>query len=187
MPETEATTNGNGTLKQGGPQDASADANRQEDEFVFEKWFEVQPEKVKAGLEDHVAGLKTALKSERDGRTNTEKQLKALSKTAAEGSELKAQLDKAISELGDERIKNQFYLDAASAKVTNVKLAWLAAKAEDLIDSRGNVDFRALRESNPELFAPVKVPVPPGNQGNGREQEGAKKASMNDFIRGKVR
>lgn len=164
-------------------QDATATDAAQQEEFVLEKWLGTQPEHVRVALEDNVAGLKSALKSERDGNKKMSDQLKALSKTATEGSELKAQLDKLSGELADERIKNQFYLDAATAKVTNVKLAWLAAKSEELIDSRGNVDFKALRESNPELFAAVKAAVPPGNQGNGVGQEGAKQASMNNFIR----
>lgn len=164
-------------------QDATATDATQQEEFVLEKWLGAQPEHVRVALEDNVAGLKSALKSERDGNKKREDQLKALSKTAAEGSDLKAQLDKLGTELAEERVKNQFYLDASVAKVTNVKLAWLAAKAEELIDSRGNVDFKALRESNPELFAVAKAVVPPGNQGNGMGQEGAKQASMNNFMR----
>lgn len=167
-------------------QDAGTDAAQQEEEFVLEKWLETQPEHVRAALEDNVGGLKTALKSERDGRKKLEDQVKKLSATAAEGSELKTQLDKLSNELAEERVKNQFILDAVGAKVTNVKLAWLAAKDANLIDSRGNVDFKALRESNPELFAPVKTPIPPANQGNGRGDEGAKKSTMNDFIRGSL-
>lgn len=164
-------------------QDATATDATQQEEFVLEKWLEAQPEHVRVALEGNVGGLKTALKSERLRGDGLEKKIREFSKAAAEGSELKAQLDKLSGELADERIKNQFYLDAATAKVTNVKLAWLAAKAEELIDNRGNVDFKALRESNPELFAAVKPPVPPGNQGNGVGQEGAKQQSMNNYIR----
>lgn len=177
MPDEVATNGSTAT------QDATATDAVQQEDFIFDKWLEAQDDKIRGGFEEHVGGLKSALASERKGREGVERQLKALGKTATEGSELKEKLDKLSGELAEERIKSQFVLDAVGAKVTNVKLAWLAAKAEELIDSRGNVDFKALRESNPELFAVVKPPVPPGNQGNGVGQEGAKQASMNNFIR----
>lgn len=153
------------------------------EEFVFDTWIGTQPEHIKTGLDKHVHGLKSALESERNSRTNLEKQIKTLGKAAGEGTELKEQLDKLSGDLVEERIKNQFFLDAHEAKVTNVKLAWLAAKAEELIDSKGVADFATLRQSNPELFAIAKTVVPPGNQGNGRGQEGERKVTMNDLIR----
>jgi hypothetical protein len=168
-------------------QDAPADATQdteQQEEFVFDKWMETQPENVRGGFDDHVKGLKTALESERTTRKTLERRLQTLSKEAEAGSELKAQLDALSSELSDASAKADFFKDAHQARVIDLDLAWLAAKSAGLIDKRGVVDMRALREAHPALFAPVKTPIPPANGGNGRNQSGERAtATMNDAIR----
>lgn len=185
MPEATQEQNGTTVAQDATATDATQEQQQEAtiEEFVFDTWIGTQPENVKEGLDKHVHGLKSALESERSGRERLEKQIKTLGKAAGEGTELKEQLDKLSGELVEERVKNQFFLDAHEAKVTNVKLAWLAAKAEELIDSKGVADFATLRQSNPELFAVAKTVVPPGNQGNGRGQEGEKRFDMNSAIR----
>lgn len=165
-------------------QDASADANEQEEEFTFDKWLESQDEKVRGGLDNHVAGLKTALDSERTSRKTLEKRLTTLSKEADAGSGLKTELEKLSGELTDTSAKADFFKDAHAARVLDLDLAWLAAKSANLVDKHGTVNMRALREAHPALFAPAKTAVPPANAGNGRDQSGERRVTMNDAIRG---
>lgn len=168
-------------------QDASTDANQQQEqqqeEFVWSKWLETQPEQVKAGYQADVHGLKSALENERSSNGTMQKRIGTLTKLAEEGTELKKELEKLGNELTETNAKADFFRVAHEARCTDLDLAWLAAKNSNLFDKRGEVDMRALREAHPALFAPAKTPVPPGNGGNGRDQSVERKPSMNDAIR----
>lgn len=137
----------------------------------------------RGAIDAHVSGLKAALSDERNGRKELEKQLRALSKQAEEGSAIKAQLDKLAEEQGVTTAKNTFFEQAHEAQVKNLRLAWLAAQEYGLLDPKtGEADFTKLRQQAPELFA-VKT-LPTANAGNGAKQAGAVDGrNMNDFIR----
>lgn len=176
MPEAEAT--------QADVTETGAEANQQQQEpFVWAKWLESQPEEVRGGYEDDVRGLKNALHNERLTREGLEKRLKTLTGEVEKGSKLQQDLEKLGGDLAEANTKINFFKEAATAKVIDPDLAWLAAKNGNLFGRNGEVDMRALREAHPALFAPAKTPVPPANAGNGRGQETAQRPDMNAAIR----
>ena len=132
-------------------------------------------------LDGHIDGLKSALKGERDGRKDLERQLRTLSKSAEEGSELRVQLDKLVSEQAAAAAQATFYEAAHAANVRNLRLAWLAANDAGLVDKSGDVDFEKLKQVAPELF--VTKLLPQANAGSGAGQTGAREPNMNDFLR----
>ena len=150
---------------------------------TFEAVYKALPEQQRGAIDAHIGGLKTALTDERNGRKELEKQLRALSKQAEEGSALKAELDKLASEQASTTAKAVFFEAAHEAQVKNLRLAWLAAQDYGLIDAKtGDADFAKLRQMAPELFS-VK-PAPQGNAGNGAKQTGVTDGrNMNDWIR----
>ncbi len=150
---------------------------------TFEAVYKALPETQRGAIDGHISGLKTALQDERNGRKELEKQLRALSKTAEEGSAIRAQLDKLAEEQAGTTARAMFFEAAHDAQVKNLRLAWLAAQEYGLVDAKtGEADFAKLKNVAPELFA-VK-PAPQGNAGNGAKQTGvADGKNMNDWIR----
>ena len=149
----------------------------------FDAWLASQPEEITKLYDSHVDGLKSALDGERSSRKELEKQLRQLSKTATEGSELKKQIDDFANNLQQAESRAAFYEEAHSAGVKNLKLAWAAAQTFDAKDRDGNVDFDKLKKAAPELFI-TTVKTPPANAGAGAGQQGLTKPDMNAFMRG---
>lgn len=150
----------------------------------FDKYIADQPDAIKELFDTHIDGLKSALDSERTGRKDLEKQLRNLSKQATEGSDLKTQLDQLAENVKQSDSRAAFYEGAHEAGVRNLKLAWVAAKEYDVLDTKGNVDFGKLKTFVPELFTqPVKTVVATANAGNGANQAGVAKPDMNTFLR----
>lgn len=150
---------------------------------TFEDVYTALPPEQRGAIDSHIGGLKSALKDERDGRKALEKQLRDLSKTAEEGSAIRAQLDKLAEEQATTSARATFFEKAHDAQVKNLRLAWLAAQDYGLIDTKtGEADLTKLRQMAPELF--VTKPLPTANAGNGAKAAGANDGkSMNDFIR----
>ena len=98
---------------------------------TFEAVYKALPEQQRGALDSHIAGLKSALADERTGRKALEKQLRDLSKTAEEGSAIKAQLDKLAEEQASTTARATFFEQAHEAQVKNLRLAWLAARTTD--------------------------------------------------------
>lgn len=172
----EQAQNDQGTQGDGGTPDTAQPV-------TFETVYKALPETQRGAIDSHITGLKSALSDERNGRKALEKQLRDLSKTAEEGSAIKAQLDKLAEEQAGTTARAMFFEAAHDAQVKNLRLAWLAAQEYGLVDAKtGEADFAKLKNVAPELFA-VK-PQPQGNAGNGAKQTGvADGRSMNDFIR----
>lgn len=151
----------------------------------FDAWIKEQPKEVQELHSQHVSGLKSALQSERETRKEQEKELRKLADEAEEGSAAKQRLTKMADEQERLNRRADFYEEAHSAGVTNLKLAYLVAEEEKLFDRRGNVNFEAMEENFPELFGggqKQKVPKGTGGEGTGGEGPTGKK-SMNTFIR----
>ena len=150
---------------------------------TFETVYGALPPEQRSVIDTHIGGLKSALKDERDGRKQLEKQLRDLSRQAEEGSALRTQLDKLAEEQSTTSAKATFFEQAHDAQVKNLRLAWLAAQDYGLVDAKtGEADFAKLRQQAPELFA--AKPVPSANAGNGAGQPGVNDGrNMNDFIR----
>lgn len=169
---------------------ATATANTEQQAAVtnteaptFDGWYSKLEDPLKDLVDDHVSGLKSALTSEREERRKLSAQLKTLSKTADEGSELHKQLTDTVGRLEDAERKAKFLEDAHGQNVSNLKLAWMAAKEEKLIGRDGSVDFLQLREVAPELFSTKATATPAGNAGAGAGQTGTVKPDMNNFLR----
>ena len=165
------------------PQEPQGETPQGDAPVTFEAVYKALPEQQRGALDSHIAGLKSALADERNGRKALEKQLRDLSKTAEEGSVIKAQLDKLAEEQATTTARATFFEQAHEAQVKNLRLAWLAAQDYGLIDAKtGEANFAKLRQMAPELF--VVKPLPTANAGNGARQPGASDGgSMNAFIR----
>jgi len=149
----------------------------------YKDWFAKQPKEVQALVTENEAGLKGALTSERETRKDLETKVRDLAKDAEKGSELEKQLTLVADDLESANSKTDFYEEAHSVGVTNLKLAWLlVASTPDLVDKRGNVDFDAMKKSNPELFVKV-APKPTGTGGEGTGSVTPAAMDMNAKIR----
>jgi hypothetical protein len=152
--------------------------------FEYETWLAAQPDEVKAGLEQHTSGLTSALTSERESRKDFEKQARDLAEKAEKGSEAQAQLTAVADKLADAERRADFADAAGKAGVSDMKLAYIAAREDEMFDRFGRVDFAKLQEAHPALFG---KPAPAaGNAGAGtitQPAPGGKNAEANDAIR----
>lgn len=162
-------------------QDGQQADNQQVEALTFDKWLAGQDDGIKDLLDDHTAGLKSALDDERRERKSLAARIKELSKSAENGSELQQQLDALTTQMGEADTKTAFYEAAHEAGVKNLRLAWTAAREFDLVNSKGAVDMAQLKSIAPELFASKSIPVT--NGGNGANQSGAVVPDMNKAIR----
>jgi hypothetical protein len=171
------------------PQQAGGSGEQQNQEqapgLVFDTWITEQPAEVRSLLDGHTAGLKSALESERTARKNFEKQIKDLSLKAEKGSDLERQLAEIAKAQEQARNQTEFYEQAHTQGVKNLKLAFLVATQEELIDNRGKVDFDEMKKRYPELFGAGQARTA-GNAGAGTNTSADTKFSMDDFIRKKV-
>jgi hypothetical protein len=167
------------------PQTTQEPATTTEPELTTEKWLESLDEKSKGFLESHTAGLKSALDNERANGKTLAKQLKDAAASAEKGSELETKLAAILeSQTASER-KAEFYEMASAKGVTNLKLAWSAAKDDESFQLRdGSIDFTKLQESYPELFRSKTAPTSAGS-GAGTQHQPAKSTNqaMNEIIR----
>lgn len=145
----------------------------------FDTWITGQPEEVRALVEDHTAGLRSALTSERGQRKDLERQLKDLSKRFEKGSEERTAVEKMQADLSAAQRQADFYAEAHKRGVANLKLAWMAAKSE--FGGEEEIDWDKLKQEHPQLFAATR-PAPAGNAGNGTTQS-PKPLDMNAMIR----
>lgn len=151
----------------------------------FDEWLDAQDEPTQKLIDTHVAGLKSSLASERERARKLEKDLKSAAKGLEEANPLKAQLEEAVRNLGEARAQADFNAEAHNKGVSNLKLAFSAAKQEGLIDDKGRVDFDELKKQFPELFAAPRA-APPGKGGAGKDAPPPKlsgNAAMNAAIR----
>lgn len=146
---------------------------------TFDAWIANQDDAVKALAEQHTAGLRSALQSEREQRKEAIKQLKDLAAKAEKGSELEAQIASMIAEKDAAERRAAFYESAPQANCTNPKAALLIAQAENLFRRDGSPDWGALQSTAPELFRRAGQ----ANAGAGTGAPPPAQKNMNDFIR----
>jgi len=151
-----------------------------QDAPTWENILEGLPEEQQALYEGHTQGLRSALESERRAHKDLAGQLREATQQAEEGSELRTQLEQLEAQLEEQTRRADFATEAHSQGVANVRLAWLAAQEFDAINRRGQINWQALREGAPELFA--QQPAARGNAGNGTKAPPAT-TGMNAFIR----
>jgi hypothetical protein len=164
------------------PQEAGQQAEATP-EFNFDSWLGEQPDHIKAGLEQHTAGLKNALDAERNQRKEFGKQLRDLTAKAEKGSEAEKALGEMSSRLEVAEQRAAFYEEAGRPEIgcSNPKAAFLVAAAEGLFTKRGDPDWPAIKAAMPELFG--RKTTPPGNAGSGNGSPPAQGGNMNEFIR----
>jgi hypothetical protein len=138
---------------------------------------------VKTLYEGHTAGLKSALQTERQQRSELAKQINTLSKQAADGSDLKKSLEGMTAKLESETQRADFYEQAVKPEIgcSNPGLAFIAARESGAIDQRGRINWGELKQQFPELFK-SKSP-PPASAGAGTSNPPAAKADMSAWIR----
>lgn len=152
--------------------------------LTFDSWLETQDDNIKTLIGDHTSGLKSALQTERQQRTELAKALKDATKDLEEGSKARDALDGLSAKLDAHEQQLAFYETATAAGVTNLKLAWIAAREAGAIDKRGNVNIETLKADYPELFKQKSPPITPGNGGNGAGGSGLPSMkNMDNFIR----
>ena len=177
--QNEGAAGGGGTSSSSG--NGSSDDKGTGDALTYETWIEKQDEKVKGLLDGHTKGLKSALDTERESRKGLEKQVRDLAAKAEKGSEAEKQLTEFADKLADSDRRADFFDAAHRAGVSNLKLAYITAKEEELFDRKGNVDFAAMKKSFPELFGVKQAPN--GNAGEGTENNNNVAVDMNTRIR----
>jgi hypothetical protein len=162
--------------QQGGQQQEGTEAP-----LDFETWLAAQDEATKGLLDGHTKGLKGALDAERTQRKEFERQLRDAAKKLDKESETRKALEEQADKLGELEQQTAFYDAAHVAGVTNLRLAYLAARDAGLVDGSGRCDMGRLKAVAPELFGAARMPA--GNAGAGTQQPPQQKGSMNDFIR----
>jgi len=152
----------------------------------FDSWIASQADPVKAMFDNHVKGLKSALNTEREIRETAEKNLRELAGKAGAGSDAQKKLTEMADQMLEADHRVDFYEEAHRTGVTNLKLAYLVAKQEELFDRKGRVDFEVLKKEYPELFG-AKAKTPEGNAGNGTDDKIKAGGTMDDYIRRQAR
>ena len=147
--------------------------------LTFEGFYSEADDTVKALLDGHTKGLKSALEAERETRKTFEKQIRELAAKAEKGSEAEKQLTELSAQLELSNRRASFAESASREGVTNPKALFVLAAAGDFFDKKGEVDFASLRKEYPEFF---KKPIPEGNAGEGAGSA-TPAQSMNDIIR----
>lgn len=169
-----------------GDDDKASDKDKGQDKgksLAWKPWHDALPKEAQELIATRESGLKTALGTERDARADAEKELRKAAKELEKGSDAEANLLKAADDLAASTTKSEFYEDAHKAGVTDLRLAYIVAKEEELIDKRGNVDFDKLKEAHPSLFGKKRVVDSSAGEGTDTLPDGQKK-DMNAFIRG---
>jgi hypothetical protein len=151
----------------------------------YDEWIAGQDETVKTLITGRFQALENTVKSTRDERDDFKKQLKDLSKKAADGSELKQQLDTMTAQLEKTERRAAFMEEAIKPEIQcrNARAAWLLAIAEDLFSKNGSPDWAAIKREAPELFG---VPTANANAGANTQSPPPKQSDMNAFIRSRA-
>lgn len=180
MPDPNTPDNG------GTPGDG--DANPSSTPLTYESWLETLEDDKQQLLTEHTAGLKTALDDERTQRKTLASDLrdavKAMKKSAGDETalaELTTSLGTLTEQLDETERKAQFY-EAMAGKVSNVRLAFIAAQSAGLVDAKRGVDAESLQTQFPELF-PGKQSGARGNAGDGAGSPPPVATSMTALIR----
>ena len=148
----------------------------------FEEFLERQDEGVKTLYNSHSEALLNTVRATRTERDDFAKQIKALSKGMAEGTDAKKQLDQMTAQLEKTERRAAFLEDAMKPEIQcrNARAAWLLAEASDLFDKKGMPNWAAIKAEAPELFG---VTAANANAGQGTAQPPRPAQNMNNFIR----
>lgn len=155
------------------------------DETVdFEAWQAEWSDGQKTAFAAYENGLKSALKKERDAKSEMEKQLRTLLKKTDGNEDLQKQLQTMADALKAATEETKFMTEAIGSEVrcAQPKLAWLAAKADGLIDADGKTDWESLKKTYPQLFRDGGT-FPTANAGDGAGGGNPVSMSMDELLR----
>lgn len=173
MPETMTQNDANEQTKN--------EANDTQSFADFSSWLATQPDNIRAAIDEHIRGLKSALTAEREQRRTFERQLREAAAKMAADSEARRALDEHVQRLSVMERQSRFYEDAHVHGCTNLRLAFIAATDAGLVRDDGTADWDAVRTRFPELFGG------PRNAGRAFGGDGHNAmptvADMNAFIR----
>jgi len=180
-----AADDGEGKVEEGDQSQNDQQQKQEKEALGWDTFHASLPEEAQKLIGDRESGLKTALKTERDSRKDVEKELKDVAGKLEKGSDAQKKVLKLADAVAAETEKSDFYEEAHEEGVSNMKLAYVVAKQDELISKRGKVDWKTLKESYPELF--VKIIIPDGGAGDGTGgKTPSKKVDMNALIRKKA-
>lgn len=154
------------------------------DPQTWEAILEGLPEETQTLYEQHTHGLKNALDAERQQRKDLAKQLQEASGQLEAGSKARTDLEALQARLEETERRADFATEASGQGVQNVRLAYLAAQEFETFDRRGNVQWDALKEAAPELFAQQQPTR--GNAGSGTAAPGRQAPDIDALIRRRV-
>lgn len=149
---------------------------------TWDEYIATQSEDVKGLAEAHTTGLKSALASERGQRKGMAKELREATAKLDAGTDVAKQLGEMSSRYDLAAKKASFYEEAGQTEIgcVNPKLAFLVASADDLFSRTGDPDWRAIKESAPELFQRSTGTT---NAGAGTGKPPPASQGMNEIIR----
>lgn len=151
---------------------------------TWESILEGLPQETRAAYDQHTQGLKHALDAERQQRKDLSTQLRDATSQLEAGSKIKADLEALQTRLEETERRADFATEASGQGVANVRLAYLAAQEFETFDRRGNVQWDALKEAAPELFAQQQPTR--GNAGSGTAAPGRQAPDIDRMIRASV-
>lgn len=157
-----------------------------EAEVVFETWLKEQTANVQTAYEKHTTGLRTALQTERESRSQLQKTVRDLSKKADAGSEMATQLTQLADDLALANSKLEFYEQASGRGIPYLDVAFRTAVDAGAIDAKGRINWQLLEERYPLIFTAQRPPAPKGDIGKGSKQTSSR-TSMNEWIRNRGR
>ena len=149
----------------------------------FETWLQQQSEEVRAAYEQHVARLKGALRSERETRSQLEKQLKRILKGEEVPDSVRSQIEQATQQLRDLELRAEFISEAAKRQVLYPDLLFRAAKEQlqNTEDLNNDLLWERLRREYPALFRPAAATR--SAEDAGARGETPQLPSVDDYIR----
>lgn len=192
---TEAEIAGEGqTAEQGGTNQEQAEASPE-----WDTWIAGQPDQVRALIDSHVRGLKTALDKERQARSSLShertdlakqrsdlaNQLRQATKSVQEGSEARKTLEQMSAKLEQAELRARFYEEGVKPEIgcTNPRMAMLAAQELDAIDSKGRIGWETIKGAFPEIFRQPRQPQGNAGAGTGAPPPANVGNAMNQMIR----
>ena len=143
----------------------------------FEQWLAGQDQTARNLYAAHTQGLRSALDAERAQRGEFEKQLRDLAAKAEKGSEAQKSLEQLAAQVQQMERQGRIYDQAHRAGVSNLRLAYLVATTDNLLNRDGSLDVQALKEAYPELFGGAAAPAQAGAAGGAARSSPANPAT----------
>ena len=152
---------------------------------TFDEWYKGLPQGAKTLLDNHVAGLKNALQSQKDDNKALRDKLQT---AVTEGkADAETRLAAVQTELNETKQRNTFLEGAGKLGLKNPKLAYIAAKDSGLLHEDGSIKEDKFREQFPELIGDSggaggnKKPATGAGAGTGGKPVG--EMNWNDAVR----